>query len=196
MKKLVVVIILATTQFALAQRAAVEVRALSRHEARQKIENNESYKKITEKAKTGQKLEANETRFLQKAVSMYTKDAGVTTTTIHQLVTLKPELLADVIKLSSVVADKNSKSDAVVKAKSDLEVLEIGARQVDVNSPKAKEDAETISKLAELPDYNKEAKDFRTNLIKELESGKSLDEAITVASKGKITKEKLTACEI
>lgn len=194
MKKILVLAMLVLSQSLIAQ--VKEVKSMSRFEAKQKIEANETYKKINEKIASGKKLETNEIRFLEKAVSMYTANTGVSASSLHKLIALKPELLADVVKLSSIIQDKSSKSDAVEKAKTDLQILENGSLAIDANSATVKNDIDTLSKVSELPDYNVEAKNFRTNLVKELSSGKSLDEAIKAASNGKITREKLKDCAI
>lgn len=194
MKKVLILAILVLSQNLMAQ--VKEVKSMSRFEAKQKIESNETYKKISEKVSKGQKLDANEIRFLEKAVSMYTTNTGVSVSSLYKLVAMKPELLADVVKLSSIIQAKTSKSEDVTKAKTDLQILEKGSLAIDANSATAKDDIDTLSKVSELPDYNTEAKNFRTNLVQELSSGKSLDEAIKAASNGKISREKLKDCAI
>ena len=62
----------------------------------------------------------------------------------------------------------------------------------------SKIEAETMEKITEMADYNEAAKAFKTEMVKalELNIARNITEAISTASKGKITLDQIKSCMI
>lgn len=190
MKKLVILAILIVSNIAFAG-PVPERKALELHEARAKnVESKETkeYLEAVRKGKATPTMKATIVRLLQGATA---KVGGVDSMNLELITAIRPETLDKVTQLISHVNYGTVEQKA--KASADLRILSDGAKYVNT-----KADAEVLEKVTQMSDYNEAAKKFKAELIKTLSMGKakSIEEAIKIASNGKITLEKIKECII
>lgn len=190
MKKFMILAILVAAKIALAG-PVPEKKALSLHEARQKnVESKETkeYLEAVRKGKVSAPIKATIIKLLTAATS---KVGGIDSTNLESLTATRPESLDKVTQLISHVNYGSVEQKA--KASVDLRILSEGSKYVTT-----KAEAELLEKITEMADYNEAAKQFKAELTKTLRLGKarSIEEAVKIASNGKITLEKIKECII
>lgn len=190
MKKLIILAILVASNIALAQVREVN-KPLSREQARRaNVERKETkdYLEAVKKGKVTQPIRAALVKLLTDATS---KIGGVDSTNLESLISTRPETLDKVTQLISLHRDGTVEEKS--KAATDLKILSEGSKY-----ELTKENAEILEKITEMAEYNEAAKQFKAELIKTLRLGKakSIEEAIKIASNGKITLEKIKECII
>lgn len=192
MKKLVILAILAVSHIALAQVKATEAtKPLTLEQARRvNIERKETkdYMEAVRKGKVTQPIRAALVKLLSEATA---KIGGIDSTNLESLASTRPEVLDKVTQLISL--SKAGSPEQKAKAASDLKILSEASKY-----EMTKENVEVLEKITEMSDYNEAAKQFKAELIKTLRMGKarSIEEAIKIASNGKITLEKIKECII
>lgn len=192
MKKLVILAILAVSHIALAQVKATEAtKPLTLEQARRvNIERRETkdYMEAVRKGKVTQPIRAALVKLLSEATA---KIGGIDSTNLESLASTRPEVLDKVTQLISL--SKAGSPEQKAKAASDLKILSEASKY-----EMTKENVEVLEKITEMSDYNEAAKQFKAELIKTLRMGKarSIEEAIKIASNGKITLEKIKECII
>lgn len=192
MKKLVILAILAVSHIAFAQVKATEAtKPLTLEQARRvNIERKETkdYMEAVRKGKVTQPIRAALVKLLSEATA---KIGGVDSTNLESLAATRPEVLDKVTQLISL--SKTGTPEQKTKAAADLKILSEASKY-----EMTKENVEVLEKITEMSDYNEAAKQFKAELIKTLRMGKarSIEEAIKIASNGKITLEKIKECII
>lgn len=188
MKKLILVAILTLSQFAMALGLKGETKVLNREASRLVVESALGEKKFQEAVKTGKlttELKASVATFISEAS---TKVTGLDVVGLTSLVEARPETLVRITEL--LTEAMNGTAAQKEKAALDLQIIASGSALVRDNS-----DAETLEKVSSMPNYNKEAKDFKLALEKEMKlGGLTIAKAIEKASKGKITLEQIRSC--
>ncbi|MES2802243.1 MAG: hypothetical protein V4654_07105 [Bdellovibrionota bacterium] len=190
MKKLVILTILLVAKIALAG-PVPERKALSLHEARQKNVESKETKEYLEAVKKGKVSPALRATIVKLLAAATTKVGGIDSTNLESLTSTRPESLDKITQLISHVNHGTAEQQA--KASTELRILSEGSKYVTT-----KVEAELLEKITEMADYNEAAKQFKAELIKTLRLGKakSIEEAIKIASNGKITLEKIKDCII
>lgn len=200
MKKYIMIALLVLSHSFMAHAGPGEVKTLTRTEAAKRLETDKRFKEALEKISKGSKIDAKDIRFISLAVKTYLTGTSINEQNISSLVSLKPELLQDIMVQSSIIKDSSQTAEKKATATENLQILAEYSKQFDAMAPsaaeKVKADLDVISKISDIPDYNKEAKEFRIKLSSELSAGKSLDDAIKAASGGKIDRKKLTDCAV
>lgn len=192
MKKLVILAILAVSHIALAQVKVTEAtKPLTLEQARRvNIERRETkdYMEAVRKGKITQPIRAALVKLLSEATA---KIGGIDSTNLESLASTRPEVLDKVTQLISL--SKAGSPEQKTKAASDLKILSEASKY-----ELTKENVEVLEKITEMSDYNEAAKQFKAELVKTLRMGKarSIEEAIKIASNGKITLEKIKECII
>lgn len=192
MKKLVILAILAVSHIASAQIKATEAtKPLTLEQARRvNVERKETkdYMEAVRKGKVTQPIRAALVKLLGEATS---KIGGIDSTNLESLAATRPEVLDKVTQLISL--SKAGTPEQKTKAAADLKILSEASKY-----EMTKENVEVLEKITEMSDYNEAAKQFKAELIKTLRLGKarSIEEAIKIASNGKITLEKIKECII
>lgn len=192
MKKLVILTILVVSNIALAQVKAREAtKPLTLEQARRvNIERKETkeYMEAARKGKVSAPIKAALVKLLADATA---KIGGVDSTNLESLASTRPEVLDKVTQLISI--SKTGTPEQKFKAATDLKILSEASKYT-----LTKENVEVLEKVTEMSDYNEAAKQFKAELIKTLRLGKakSIEEAIKIASNGKITLEKIKECII
>lgn len=190
MKKLVILAILVVSNIALAQKAK-ETKALTLEQARRvNIERKETkdYMEAVRKGKVSAPIKAALVKLLTDATA---KIGGIDSTNLESLASTRPEVLDKVTQLISL--SKAGTPEQKTKAAVDLKILSEASKY-----ELTKSNVEVLEKITEMSDYNEAAKQFKAELIKTLRLGKakSIEEAIKIASNGKITLEKIKECII
>ena len=157
-----------------------------------KVDVVEFLKKTKESAKSGKLSESSKKETIKYIVQITESVAGLNSTSLEVLITARPESLSKIIDLASIVV--NGKADEKAKAEQDLQLLSLAGKYTAIS----KLEAETIEKVTEMADYNQAAKDFKAELIKtlDLNIARNITEAISTASKGKITLDQIKSCMI
>lgn len=192
MKKLVIAAILALANVALAGPARVtEARPATIAEAKSFIEGRKDLKEYKEAAE-GRKMTAALKQSLVKFLTESTSTIGsIDSSNLESLISTRPETLAKVVQL--ITSHKNGTAEQKVKATADLKILsEAGKYEMTAT------EVEGLEKITEMADYNEAAKEFKAELAQVLKLGKAITvtEAVKIASKGKITLEKIKECII
>lgn len=192
MKKLVILAILVASNIALAQFKATEAsKPLTLEQARRANVERRETKEYMDAVKSG-KLTGRVKEALVKLLTDATsKIGGVDSSNLELLSSTRPEILDKVTQLISL--SKNGTVEQKAKAGADLKMLSEASKY-----ELTKETVEVLEKITEMSDYNEAAKTFKTELLKTLRLGKakSIEEAIKIASNGKITLEKIKECII
>lgn len=182
------VIALAQTAFAA---PAKEAKVATLAEARTYIDSRndlKEYKKAAESKKVTEGVKTAAIKFLTDATSNV---GGISGSSLEALTATRPETLVKVVQLITEI--KNGSVEQKAKATNDLRILsDAGKYEV------SKTEAEALEKITEMADYNQQAKDFKSELAKVLKLGKAktITEAVEMASKGKITLDKIKDCII
>lgn len=169
--------------------AVPERKALSLHEARTKNEASKETKEYKEAVKSGKVSPAMTATIVRLLGDATAKVGGIDSTNLESLTAKRPEALDKITQLISHI--NHGTPEQKTKASSDLKILSEGSKYV-----KSKADAELLEKITEMADYNQAAKNFKAELIKTLRLGKakSLEDAVKIASNGKITLEQIKEC--
>lgn len=190
MKKLAILAILVVSNIALAQVREV-TKPLSLEQARRvNVERKETkdYMEAVRKGKVTAPIRQALVKLLTDATS---KIGGIDSTNLESLAAQRPEVLDKVTQLISL--SKAGTVEQKAKAATDLKILSEASKY-----ELTKDSVELLEKITEMADYNEAAKQFKAELIKTLRLGKakSIEEAIKIASNGKITLEKIKECII
>ena len=192
MKKLVILAILVASNIALGQVKAREAsKPLTLEQARRaNIERLET-KEYMEAARSG-KLSGRVKEALVKLLTDATsKIGGIDSSNLELLSSTRPEILDKITQLISMT--KSGTVEQKAKAGADLKMLSEASKY-----ELTRDNVEVLEKITEMSDYNEAAKAFKGELLKTLRLGKakSIEEAIKIASNGKITLEKIKECII
>lgn len=192
MKKLVILAILVASNIALAQVKSTEAtKPLSLEQARRANVERRETKEYMDAVKSGKVTGRVKEALVKLLTDATSKIGGVDSSNLELLSSTRPEILDKVTQLISL--SKNGTVEQKAKAGADLKMLSEASKY-----ELTKENVEVLEKITEMSDYNEAAKTFKTELLKTLRLGKakSIEEAIKIASNGKITLEKIKECII
>lgn len=192
MKKLIILALIAFAQVSYtAELAKDAAKPLTLEQARRANQQRQEIKNYLEALKTG-KMTAQIKQSLIKLISDSTATiGGIDSSNIELLAATRPEILDKVTQLMSLA--KSGSIAEKEKASADLRILSEAAKY-----EMTKDTVEVLEKITEMADYNESAKQFKVELAKTLRLGKakSIEEAVKIASNGKITLEKIKECII
>ena len=211
MKNVLVVGLLILSQFAFAQ--VREVKTLTPVEAREAVERSSTYKMIEEMKRKG--LDITSDRAMMDRVSkvldlnlrgVVELSSGENLNLIKLLNVNTLDVMAEVARLSSIAKDpaNASKPQAREAASTALRLMAKAGTTVKslvLNSAEARTQAEAVKQIISISnkisslDYGQASKSFIEKYEKALTEGKSVEEAIKIASNGKFTEKELRECE-
>ncbi len=191
MKSLIITlaVVLASQTYA-GPKTAPKVATLA--ESKTYIESTTSLKKYKEAAESGRLGEIAKKEMAKYFEAATESLSGISATHLEVLTSIRPESLAKVVHLINLT--KNGKPEEKIKAEKDLQLLSLSGKYTNMS----KIEAETMEKITEMADYNEAAKAFKTEMVKalELNIARNITEAISTASKGKITLDQIKSCMI
>jgi hypothetical protein len=193
MKKMLLMAILTISATAFAQ--VKEGKVVNRAEAREMLAQKKEYTDYKKAIESGKMTDA-----IKKTFDKYINDslatiAGVKADGLVSLVNINTDSASKITELMTIA--KYGTVEKKAKALNDLKIMSDGALLIDSSSAKALDEAKALEQISEMADYNENAKNFKTELAKQLKlGGISVSDAITKASKGKITLEKIKDCII
>lgn len=184
--------VLMIAQISLAGPLAREVKPMSRDTHLTELSKDSSFKEAREKLKAGKELSAKEKASLVKLTDAALAGVSVSAVNIQLLVQVKPEILAEVQAKAGILKSTTATKEQKDLAELDLKILDAGGRSLDVNSPTFKSDLEVLETASKVENYaNSSVLSFKAEFIKALDSGKSIEKAVLVASKNKFDAKKL-----
>lgn len=209
MKKLIVAALITLTQFAYT--APAEVRRMSTREAQARVERSATYQEIVRAREAGKDITANARLMdrVYKMLELSLKDL-VTLSSAENAVLIKlininaKDILTEVARLSSIAKDSTSTAMEKDMAKKSLELIAKASRTVEslvLNSAQAEQQKIAVAKIIEISskisslDFGQASKSFVEKYEKALTEGKSVEEAVRIASNGKFTEKELRECE-
>lgn len=207
MKKmlLIAIILLAQTTF------AAEARRMTTGEAAARVDRSYTYKEIVKARDSGKDIttDAKLMEKINKMLDLSLKDlvsfSAVENTSLIRLMNVNAkDVLTEVARLSSIAKDSTSSTQEKEMAKKSLELIVKASHNVDslvVNSEQAQKQKEAVSKIIEISgkisslNFGTASKTFVEKYEKALIEGKSVDEAIRIASNNKFGEKELRECE-
>ncbi len=207
MKKLIVAALITLTQFAY----AAEVRRMSTVEAQARVERSATYQEIVKAREAGKDITADARLMdrVNKMLELSLKDL-VTLSSAENSVLIKlininaKDILSEVARLSSVAKDSTATAVEKDMAKKSLELIAKASHTVEslvLNSAQAEQQKIAVAKIIEISskisslDFGQSSKSFIEKYEKALTEGKSVEEAVRIASNGKFTEKELRECE-
>lgn len=207
MKKLIVAALITLTQFAY----TAEVRRMSTAEAQARVERSATYQEIVRAREAGKDIttDARLMDRVNKMLELSLKDL-VTLSSAENAVLIKlininaKDILTEVARLSSVAKDATSTAMEKDMAKKSLELIAKASHTVEslvLNSAQAEQQKVAVAKIIEISskisslDFGQASKSFVEKYEKALTEGKSVEEAVRIASNGKFTEKELRECE-
>lgn len=208
MKKMIVAALLTLTQFAY---AATEVRRMSTEQAQARVARSTTFKDIVKAREAGKDITADPLLMdrVSKMLDLSLRDlvslSAAESMSLIKLINVNAkDVLTEVARLSSVAKDSTSTAQEKDMAKKSLELIAKAAHTVDslvLNSAQAQKQKESVAKIIEISskisslDFGQSSKTFIEKYEKALTEGKSVEEAIRIASNGKFTEKELRECE-
>lgn len=192
MKKLVILAILVISQVTFAAETAKDAtKPLTLEQARRANIERKEVKDYMDAVKTGKVTGQIRQALIKLLTESTSQIGGIDSTNLEMLAATRPEVLNKMTQLISL--SRKGTAEQKEKAAADLRVLSESAKY-----ELTQENVEVLEKITEMADYNQSAKEFKTELIKTLRLGKarSIEEAIKIASNGKITLDKIKECII
>lgn len=207
MKKLIVAALITLTQFAY----TAEVRRMSTAEAQARVERSATYQEIVRAREAGKDITADARLMdrVNKMLELSLKDL-VSLSSAENAVLIKlininaKDILTEVARLSSVAKDPTSTAMEKDMAKKSLELIAKASHTVEslvLNSAQAEQQKAAVAKIIEISskisslDFGQASKSFVEKYEKALTEGKSVEEAVRIASNGKFTEKELRECE-
>lgn len=207
MKKLIVAALITLTQFAY----TAEVRRMSTAEAQARVERSATYQEIVRAREAGKDITADARLMdrVNKMLELSLKDL-VTLSSAESAVLIKlininaKDILSEVARLSSVAKDATSTAMEKDMAKKSIELIAKASHTVEslvLNSAQAEQQKAAVAKIIEISskisslDFGQASKSFVEKYEKALTEGKSVEEAVRIASNGKFTEKELRECE-
>ena len=206
MKKLIVAALIILTQFAY----TAEVRRMSTAEAQARVERSATYQEIVKAREAGKDITADARLMdrVNKMLELSLKDL-VTLSSAENSVLVKlininaKDILTEVARLSSVAKDSTSTAMEKDMAKKSLELIAKASHTVEslvLNSAQGEQQKTAVAKIIEISskisslDFGQASKSFVEKYEKALTEGKSVEEAVRIASNGKFTEKELREC--
>ncbi len=207
MKKLIVAMLITLTQFAY----TAEVRRMSTPEAQARVERSATYQEIVRAREAGKDIttDARLMDRVNKMLELSLKDL-VTLSSAENSVLLKlininaKDILTEVARLSSIAKDTTSTAMEKNMAKKSIELIAKASHTVEslvLNSAQGEQQKAAVAKIIEISskisslDFGQASKSFVKEYEKALTEGKSVEEAVRIASNGKFTEKELRECQ-
>ena len=206
MKMLIVAGILIASQLVFAQ-----ARRMSPAEARTRIERSATFKEIDTAKRAGKDITADPRlmervgRVMETTLKGVIELSGPQNTNLMKLVILSPrDVMAEVARLASIAKDPASSAQEKAMAVKTISLITKAAHTVPSlarNSAEAAAQQAKIAKIIEISekisalDFGQASKSFVAKYERALAEGKSIEEAIKVASNGKFSEKQLRECE-
>lgn len=202
--------VLVLSNIALAQRAPVEVRRLSVTEARESVQKLNIYKEI-EKARTQGRdiltdaaLKPKLNKVVEITLKNITSVSAVESNNLIRLLSLSPlDVMSEVARLSSVSKDRTSTAaeksvavknlELIIKASNTVDGLVLNEVDAAKQQAKVKEIIKISEKISNLG-LGEKSEQFTKKYERALIEGKSISEAVKIASEGKFTEKELRDC--
>ena len=203
---LIVAGILIASQLVFAQ-----ARRMSPAEARTRIERSATFKEIDTAKRAGKDITADPRlmervgRVMETTLKGVIELSGPQNTNLMKLVILSPrDVMAEVARLASIAKDPASSAQEKAMAVKTISLITKAAHTVPSlarNSAEAAAQQAKIAKIIEISekisalDFGQASKSFVAKYERALAEGKSIEEAIKVASNGKFSEKQLRECE-
>lgn len=207
MKKLIVAGILVVSQMAF----TAEVRRMSEAEARSRVESSKTYRDIEAAREAGRDITKDPVLMerISKVVDLSLKDVvSLSATESNSLIKLLAinarDVMTEIARLSSIAKDSSSSAQERDMAKKSLELIAKAGNTVEslvVNEAQAQKQREKIASIIQISgkisalDFGQSSKTFVEKYERALTEGKSVEDAIKIASNGKFTEKELRECE-
>jgi hypothetical protein len=188
-----------------------EVRSMSPAEARARVERSTTYREIVAAREAGRDITADP-KLMEKVTKMVDLSlTGVVTLSateksgMMKLININAiDVLTEVARLSSISKDAASNAKTKARAAKSLKLIGKAAHTVNSlarNSADAQKQIQGVKSIIEISekisalDYGTSSTEFISKYEKALNEGKSIEEAVRVASNGKFTERELRECE-
>lgn len=211
MKKMIVLAVLLISQLAFSAPGQPAVRRLTTAQAREAVQNSPTYKMIEQMRREGKDV-MNDPAMrerINKVLDVNLRNV-VTLNAAHKgnLVKLLSistlDVMSEVARLSSIAKDPTSTALQKQMAAKSLELMAKAGHTVNAlvrNSAEAQRQQAAVKEIIEVSnkisalDFGAASKSFVEKYEKALTEGKSVEEAVRIASNGKFTKKELRECE-
>jgi hypothetical protein len=210
MKKMLIMALLLTSQI-LFSAPGEPVRRLSPSQAREVVQNSPTFKKIEEMRKQGKDIMADPqirdrlTRVLELNLRGVTTLSASHNNNMIKLLSINTlDVMSEVARLSSIAKDPTSSAAEKQMSSKALELMAKSAHSVQAlarNSAEGQKQQAQVKKIIEISNkisslnFGEASKTFIEKYEKALTEGKSLEEAIRIASNGKFSEKELRECE-
>jgi hypothetical protein len=206
MKMLIVAGILIASQIALGQ-----ARRMTIVEARARVERSATFKEIEAARRAGKDIAADPRLMerINKMMDLTLKDvaslSGSQSNSLIKLLTISPkEVMAEVARLASIAKDPASSAKEKAMSATAISLIAKSAhtiRSLVRNSAEARAEEAKIAKIIEISskisslNFGQSSKSFVASYEKALAEGKTIEQAVRIASKGKFNEKQLRECE-
>lgn len=204
MKLVLLFVMLISAQFVQAQRR------MTTAEARTRVERSATYREIEAARSAGRDI-ARDAQLMVKVNRMLdvtlrdvvTLSAGDRTKLVKLINVSSLDVLAEVARLSSVAKDASASAGEKANARKALQLMVKAGHNVASlvrNSAEARAQQALVTKIIEISEkisnlnFGASSRDFAQRYERALTEGKTVDEAIRIASNGKFTERDLREC--
>lgn len=208
---MIVAALLVLSHIAFAATPGREVTRMTTEQARARVERSTTFQDIVKAREAGKditqdaKLMERVNKMLELSLKdLVTLDATQNNGLLKLMNVNAKDILTEVARLSSIAKDANSTAQEKDMAKKSIELISKAAHDVQslaVNSAEAQKQQEKVAKIIEISgkisslDFGQSSKTFVEKYEKALTEGKSVEDAIKIASNGKFTEKELRECE-
>lgn len=209
MKKLLVAAILVLTQ--MAHSAPGEARRMTTAEARSRVERSATYRDIVTAREAGRDITADPrlmervTRMVDLSLTNVVTLSAAEKTGMIKLINISArDVLTEVSRLSSIAKDPTSSAKEKAMAAKSLKLMVKASHTVNSlarNSADAQRQIQGVAKIIEISnkisalDFGTSSTQFIQKYERALTEGKTVEEAVRIASNGKFTERELRECE-
>lgn len=210
MKKLLLTAIIVLAQAAMGA-GAMEAKRMTTEQAAARVERSATYKDIVKAQEAGKditsdaKLMERITKMLDLSLKGVTEFGASENLSLIKLINVNSkDVLTEVARLSSIAKDSSSSEQEKTMSRKSLELLVKASHNVDSfvkNSAEAQKQKEAVTKIVEISgkiaslNFGEASKTFVEKYEKALAEGKTIEEAVRIASNGKFTEKELRECE-
>ena len=204
MKMLIVAGILIASQLVFAQR-------MTKPQATTRVERSATFREVDAAKKAGKEISADPRlmerigKMLELTLKGVTTLSGTQNNNLIKLISISPkEVMAEVAYLASIAKDPAASPKEKARAAKGIALIAKAGHTVEslvLNSAQARAQEAKVAKIIEISekisslDFGQASKDFVAKYEKALAEGKSVSEAIRLASNGKFNEKQLRECE-
>jgi hypothetical protein len=211
MKKMIVLAVLLISQMVFAAPGQPTARRLTPAQAREAVQNSPTYKMIEQMRREGKDI-TSDPAMMRRVNSVLdvnlrnvvTLNAASRANLIKLLNISTLDVMSEVARLSSIAKDPSSTAQQKQMAAKGLELMAKAGHTVNGlvrNSAEAQRQQAAIKEIIEVSnkisalDFGAASKSFVEKYERALTEGKTVEEAVRIASNGKFTKKELRECE-